>query len=137
MKTSNVLTIKSTLLLRSIISFSITLTTIGIALFFSIQLPPNLVLIIAGITVGTGIIAFLTLYIIKEDIEDKNTSNMISWSQKNYGIRVNRKQAIELVRYGNAEFGNENHMIQLSLVERNGNFSLHKTQETKILKEME
>lgn len=137
MKTSDVLNIKSTLLLHSIVRICLSIGFIGIALFLSIYIPPNILTIIGGILAGTGIIAFLTVYIIKETREDINTANMISWANDVYGIKVNRKQAIELVRYGNAEFGNNDHMIQLSLVERNGSFSLHKTQEIKILKEME
>lgn len=137
MKTSDVLNIKSTLLLHSIVRICLSLTFIGIALFASIYIPPNILTIIGGILAGTGIIVFLTVYTIKETREDINTANMIAWANDVYGIKVNRKQAIELVRYGNAEFGNKDHMIQLSLVERNGSFSLHKTQEIKILKEME
>lgn len=137
MNKGNVLNLKSTLLLQSIVRMCLTVIITAIALFLSINFSNETILIIGGIIFGIGIISFFTFYIIKESIEDKNTANMISWVQTNYGIRVNRKQAIELVRYGNAEFGSENHMIQLSLVERNGSFSLHKTQEIKTLKETE
>lgn len=137
MKTSDVLNIKSTLLLHSILRICLAVTFIGAAVFASIYFPDKFLMILGGILTGTGIVAFLGFYMLKETREDINTANMISWASDVYGINVNRKQAIELVRYGNAEFGNENHMIQLSLVERNGSFSLHKTQEIKILKEME
>ena len=137
MKKSEVLQLKSTLLLQSVIRISLALILVSIALFISISQSAEAIGSSAGIILTTGILSFFTFLMIKETVEDKNVSSMISWAQNTYGVRVNRKQAIELVRYGNAEFGSENHMIQLCLVERNGNFSLHKTQEIKILKELE
>lgn len=137
MNKSEVLQLKSTLLLQSITWISLALISISIALFISISQSPEMTGAGAGIILTVGVISFFTFLMRKESIEEKNISAMISWAQNVYGVTVNRKQAIELVRYGNAEFGSQNHMIQLCLVERNGNFSLHKTQEIKIIKELE
>lgn len=137
MSKGDVLELKSTLLLQSIVRISVALIAISAALFMSTSLTLNITVAGAGIILVIGTILFVTFLMIKEAREDRNINSMIAWAQKTYGIKVNKKQAIELVRYGNAEFGSENHMIQLCLVERNGNFSLHKTQEIKIIKEME
>jgi hypothetical protein len=89
------------------------------------------------IALTTGGFLFLILYGAKESIEENNTIRVINWAKEHYGITINKSQATELVRYGNAEFGSSEHMIQLCLVERNGKFSLHRTRELDILKEKE
>lgn len=71
----------------------------------------------------------------QEDYDDNNIENITQWALKKYDISLNRKQAAELVMYGNAEFGNTKYMLQLCLIERNGEFSLHRTRELEVSEE--
>lgn len=134
---SDVLKIKSTLLLHAIIRIFIGFAVAGffaLILFTSFHDYMEIASIIA---LAIGGFTFLILYGIKEGIEENNTIRVIKWAKEHYGITINKLQATELVRYGNAEFGSSEHMIQLCLVERNGKFSLHRTRELDILKEKE
>lgn len=137
MQHSDVLRIKSTLLLHAIIRIFMGIAVAGfftLIIFTSFHDYMEMSSIIA---LATGGLIFIILYGIKESIEENNTIRVINWAKEHYGININKLQATELVRYGNAEFGSPEHMIQLCLVERNGKFSLHRTRELDILKEKE
>lgn len=137
MKQGDVLNIKSTLLLTSIIRLSVTSAAFGLMIVIILSHFSHLLHAVSVGIIIAGILLFLFLVMIKENREEQNIKEMTNWVKATYGLDLNKKHAWELVHYGNVGLVKGQDMIQLVLVERNGKFSLHGTRELEILKEME
>lgn len=135
MSTTPQLKLRNTLRLRRFANISklaaVSATAVYLSHVDSMSTIRSLALVIA-------IISFVMLMVMmftQEDYDDNNIENITQWALKKYDISLNRKQAAELVMYGNAEFGNTKYMLQLCLIERNGEFSLHRTRELEVSEE--
>lgn len=129
------LKLKNTLLLRRFANMSKLLAVSAMAVYLSHL---NSMSTIRSMALVIAVISFVVLMVImftREDYDDNNIENITQWALAKYDIRLNRKQAAELSMYGNAEFGSSKYMLQLCLIERNGEFSLHRTRELEVSEE--
>ena len=135
MSTTPALKLKNTLPMRRIANMSKLLAVSALAVYLTHLSPLPMVRSIAFLVAAVCFVILLITMFTREDFDDTNIDNITKWALDKYDIRLSRKQAAELVMYGNAEFGNSKYMLQLCLIERNGEFSLHRTRELEVSEE--
>lgn len=135
MSTTPALKLRNTLPMRRFANILRLLAVSALAVYLThVYLIPtvhNIALLVAF----ASFVALIAIMFTREDFDDTNIENVTQWAWNKYGIRLSRKQSSELVMYGNAEFGNDKYMLQLCLIERNGEFSLHRTRELEVSEE--
>lgn len=127
--------LKNTLPVRRLVNLVKLFAVSALAVYVSHLYPLDQMKNLSMLAVLLGFVIFLILMFVREDFDDTNVDNITRWALDKYDIRLSRKQADELISFGNAEFGNSKYMLQLCLIERNGEFSLHRTRELEISEE--
>lgn len=135
MSKTPVLHLKNTLPVRRLVNLVKLLAASALAVYITQLFPFAKMENLSLLAVFVSFVIFMILMFIREDFDDTNIDNITRWALAKYDIRLSKRQASELIAFGNAEFGNSKYMLQLCLIERNGEFSLHRTRELEISEE--